>query len=211
MKVESYELGLRGRIARRLCYDLAAYVMTKLDDILSFASGSGPTATVETVNAGETRHRGVELGLGLQVASDLVVTASYTYGQHTYERWQPAATTDYSGNEMDVAPRHFGSGRVRYTPAFLGGGDLSAEVSRMGWYYMDPADSHYYEGHTLLNLRGSWVLFGRTTVFARLMNATNKRYAERATFTNTARGEEFSPGLPRTLYLGVQYLGVQYQ
>jgi hypothetical protein len=37
-----------------------------------------------------------------------------------------------------------------------------------------------------------------------MMNATNARYAERATFT-TARGEEFSPGLPRTLYLGVQY------
>jgi outer membrane receptor protein involved in Fe transport len=74
----------------------------------------------------------------------------------------------------------------------------------MGWYYMDPADSHVYEGHTLVNLRGSWVLFGRMTVFARLMNATNARYAERATFT-TARGEEFAPGMPRTLYVGVQY------
>jgi outer membrane receptor protein involved in Fe transport len=36
------------------------------------------------------------------------------------------------------------------------------------------------------------------------MNATNQRYAERATFT-TARGQEYAPGLPRTFYLGVQY------
>ena len=202
VKVESYELGLRGRIGQRFTYDVAGYVMTKFDDILSYTLASGAT---EIVNAGETRHRGVEVSLGLEATRDLVVTAGYTYGRHAYEQWVISTTgTNYSGNEMDVAPRHFGSARLRYTPAFLGGGDLVAEVSRMGWYYMDPADSHYYTGHTLLNLRGSWVLLHRATLFARVMNATNKRYAERATFT-TARGEEFSPGLPRTLYLGVQY------
>ncbi len=201
VKVESYELGLRGRIARRLTYDVAAYVMTKFDDILSHTLPSGAT---ETVNAGETRHRGIEATIGLELASDLVVTAGYTYGRHTYERWEPSATTTYSGNEMDIAPRQFGSGRVRYTPAFLRGGDLVAEVSRMGTYWTDPANTHYYEGHTLLNLRASWVVGNHATFFARLMNATNARYAERATFT-AARGEEFSPGLPRTFYLGVQY------
>ena len=209
VKVESYELGLRGRLARRLTYDIATYVMTKYDDILSFTEvdtvAGTPIQTVTTVNAGETRHRGVELTLGLEATRDLVFTAGYTYGRHTYERWQPSATVDYSGNEMDVAPRHFGSARVRYTPAFLGGGDLQAEVARMGWFYMDPANLHYYEGHTLVNLRGSFVLYHHATLFVRVMNLTNKRYAERATFATDLRGEEFSPGLPRTLYLGVQY------
>lgn len=201
VKVESYELGLRGRVAQRLNYDVAAYTMTKFDDILSYTL---PTGATETVNAGETRHRGIEVSVRFEATRDLVLTAGYTYGKHTYERWDINGAVSYSGNEMDVAPRHFGSAHVRCTPSFLGGGDLVAEVSRMGWYYMDPADSHYYEGHTLLNLRGSWVLFHHTTLFARLMNATNARYAERATFT-TARGEEFAPGLPRTFYLGVQY------
>ncbi len=209
VKVESYELGLRGRFARRFTYDLAGYLMTKYDDILSYSwvdtVGTQLIQMTETVNAGETRHRGVELTLGLEATRDLVFTAGYTYGMHTYERWQPSATVDYSGNEMDVAPRHFGTARVRYSPAFLGGGDLQAEVARMGWFYMDPANAHYYEGHTLVNLRGSWVLFNHATVFARVMNLTNKRYAERATFTNDIRGDEFSPGLPRTIYLGVQY------
>ena len=208
VKVESYELGLRGRLPRRFTYDVTAYVMTKFDDILSYTSGSGAGQTVETVNAGETRHRGIEVSLGLEATRELVFTAGYTYGRHTYERWDITGgdTISFSGNEMDVAPRHFGSARVRYTPAFLGGGDLAAEISRMGWYFTDPANQHYYAGHVLLNLRGSVVLFHSTTVFARLMNATNRRYAERATFNPTpTRGEEFSPGLPRTLYLGVQY------
>ena len=200
VKVESYELGVRGRIAR-FTYDLAAYTMTKFDDILSHTLPSGAT---ETVNAGETRHRGVELGLGLEATRDLVITAGYTYGRHTYERWQPSSTSNFSGNEMDVAPRGFGTARVRYSPVMLGGGDVSAEVVRMGWYFMDPANTNIYWGHTLLNVRASYVLQGHTTIFARLMNATNRRYAERATFT-TARGQELAPGLPRTVYLGVQY------
>ena len=205
VKVESYELGVRGRLARRFTYDVTTYLMNKYDDILNFTTGTGQNQTVETVNAGQTRHRGVELTLGLEATRDLVFTAGYTYGRHTYERWAPRDTIDYSGNEMDLAPRHFGTARVRYTPAFLGGGDLQAEVARMGWFYMDPANTRYYEGHTLLNLRGSWVLYNHATLFVRVMNLTNQRYAERATFANNGRGEEFSPGLPRTIYLGVQY------
>jgi outer membrane receptor protein involved in Fe transport len=210
VKVESYELGVRGRMGQRVSFDVVAYTMQKFDDILSFTSGTGAGQTVTTSNAGETRHRGVEVGLGFQAAPALVFSANYTYGKHTYMSWQPSPTANFSGNEMDIAPRHFGSAQVRYSPALLGGGELSAEISRMGWYWMAPANTdptgsaHIYDGHTLVNLRASWVLAGHTTVFARLLNATNQRYAERATY-NVARGEEFSPGLPRTFYLGVQY------
>ena len=201
VKVQSYEMGLRGRVGSRFSYDVAAYLMRKYDDILSYVTAAGTT----TSNAGETRHRGVEVTLGIQPARDLVFTAGYTYGRHTFERWRLGPTLDFSGNDMDQAPRHFGTARLRYTPAFLGGGDLQAEVARMGWFYMDPANTHYYEGHTLLNLRGSVVLYNHATVFVRVMNLTNQRYAERATFTTGVRGEEFSPGMPRTIYLGIQY------
>jgi iron complex outermembrane receptor protein len=215
VKVENYEVGVRGRVAR-LSYDVAAYTMRKHDDILSITTGT----STETANAGETRHRGVEVTLGLEAARNLVFTAGYTYARHTYQDWvlnAASLTADFSGNEMDVAPRSFGSARVRWTPALLGGGDIVAEVSRMGWYWMAPLNlspanptdgtraTHIYGGHTLVNLRASWVVAGHTTMFARVMNLTNQRYAERATFTTPQRGEEFSPGLPRTFYLGVQY------
>lgn len=213
VKVENYEVGVRGRVSR-LSYDVAAYLMRKFDDILSFTNGT----STETVNAGETRHRGVEVTLGVEATRNLVLTGALTYGRHTYERWvlnATGSTTNFSGNEIDVAPRGFGSARVRWTPPALGGGDLVAEVARMGWYWMAPLNAsplnpdgsrtaHIYYGQTLVNVRASWVLRSHTTVFARVMNLTNQHYAERATFT-AARGEEFSPGLPRTFYLGVQY------
>jgi len=35
-------------------------------------------------------------------------------------------------------------------------------------------------------------------------NVLDRRYAEAAQYT-AARGEEYAPGMPRSLYLGVQY------
>jgi outer membrane receptor protein involved in Fe transport len=201
VRVASWELGVRGRVGERVTYDVTAYTMTKRDDILSHTLPSGAT---ETVNAGRTSHRGLEVSLGAEILDGLTLSGAYTYGRHRYEEWRPD-TTDYSGHDIDVAPRGFGSVQARYAPAKLGGGDVAVDVTRMGWYFMEPgnAPANIYWGHTVLNLRAS-VVIGHATVFARLMNATNTRYAERATWT-AARGQEYAPGLPRTLYLGVQY------
>jgi len=202
VRVESYELGLRGSLGHTVTYDVTAYTMNKLDDILSHTLPSGAT---ETVNAGRTSHRGIELSVGAELATGLTLSGAYTYGRHTYERWQPDTATDHSGNDIEVAPRGFGSVQARYAPSLLGGGDIAVDVARMGWYFMEPGNSpaNIYWGHTVVNLRAS-VVVGHATVFARLMNATNTRYAERSGWT-LARGQEFAPGMPRTFYLGVQY------
>jgi iron complex outermembrane receptor protein len=74
---------------------------------------------------------------------------------------------------------------------------------RVGSYWMDADNLATYPGHTLVNLRGSYVLFQRVGIYARLNNVLNRRYAERASYTQ-ARGREFAPGMPRTLYAGLE-------
>ena len=68
---------------------------------------------------------------------------------------------------------------------------------------MDASNEHEYEGHHLFNLRYSYGVTERVELFGRLNNVFNERYAERASF-NAYRGEELSPGLPRTFYLGMR-------
>jgi hypothetical protein len=46
----------------------------------------------------------------------------------------------------------------------------------------------------------------RVGVFARMSNVTDRRFAETAGYTRV-RGEEFAPGLPRTLYVGFTLSG----
>jgi iron complex outermembrane recepter protein len=82
VKVDSYEAGVRGALGGVFDYDVAVYNMTKYDDVLSYAN---PDGSRETVNAGETRHRGIELGVGITVAA-VVISLFYSFAGRVSER-----------------------------------------------------------------------------------------------------------------------------
>ena len=200
VKVDSYETGVRGLLIDRVRYELSLYTMTKQDDILSFTNLDGST---ETVNAGETLHRGVEAGLSLDLIDGLRADVAYSRARHTYEEWQPRADTDFAGNEIETAPRTLANASLTYAPSFLPESRLGVEWTRVGSYWMDPQNTHKYDGHNLVNLRAAVPIVAGISVFGRLMNITGERYAESSSYT-VARGEEFAPGMPRTLYIGIQ-------
>ena len=87
--------------------------MKKKDDILSYQDPATNQRTV--VNAGETLHKGVEFGLGVPLAAVWRVDASLSYAKHTYETWKISGSTDYSGNEMESAPRLIANTRLSYS------------------------------------------------------------------------------------------------
>lgn len=197
----SIEAGVRGELAGRFGYSLAAYRMMVENDILTYIRSDGLR---ETQNAGETLHRGIEVGLGAVLTGDLRADVSYSLAKHTYEQWSPRPDVDYSGNEQEDAPNVLVSTRLSYTPAFLRDGRLSLEWRRVGSYWMDAANTHEYPGHDLFNLYANVPVTRDLEIIGRVMNLTDERYAESASF-NEFRGEEFAPGMPRALYLGVQY------
>jgi outer membrane receptor protein involved in Fe transport len=201
VKVNSYELGVRGQLLRRLRYDLAGYQMRKTDDIVGFTH---PDGSQETLNAGQTRHRGVEAAVTLEVTPFLRLVGAYSYTEHRYIEWRPRANLDFSGKEMEQAPRTVASAVVDFAPDFLNGGNLSVELNHIGPYWMDAANTQRYDGHYLVSVRGSAVILPGAEVFFRILNLTDRRYAERAQYT-AARGREFAPGMPRTVYAGIRY------
>jgi outer membrane receptor protein involved in Fe transport len=200
VKADNMEGGIRIRAGSGLTLEATAYRLTKTDDILALTNEDGST---ETSNAGETLHRGIEIGAGLLLPAGLRFDAAYSVARHTYEVWQPREGVDFSGNEMEDAPRDLGNAVLSWTAAPLGGSQFSIEYSRIGKYWMDADNTHRYPGHDLINLRAS-VPAGRVVVFGRLTNLTDERYAESAAWT-AARGEEFAPGMPRALYVGVEW------
>lgn len=201
VKVNSYEVGVRGRVMGTVRYDLSAYHMIKTDDIIGFVH---PDGSQETMNAGKTQHRGVEVGIGADIAPTLHLTLSYSYAEHRYQDWRPRADLNFSGNEMEQAPRQVGTAVLDFSPRFLDGGAFGVELQRIGPYWMDAQNQERYQGHYLLTLRGSVGVGRGVTLFARVANLTNTRYAERAAYT-AFRGREFAPGQPRTLYAGLRY------
>lgn len=197
VKVDQYELGLRGK-AGAFDYQLAVYQIDKRDDILSYKDPvSGAT---QSVNAGQTRHQGIEGGLGLALSKTVRLDSALSYAKHSYEEWRVAATTDYSGKEMEAAPRLIANTRLSWLPTQ--NARLQLEWLRLGGYWMDQANSAKYDGHDLFNLRGNWLLTKQLALYGSVQNLADKRYAESASVTSGSN--VYAPGLSRVFYLGIE-------
>lgn len=201
VKVDSYETGLRGKNDSGMTYELSLYYMSKKDDILTYRH---PDNSREVMNGGETSHQGIEGSLNIPLPKKLALSMSLSYARHTYEDWKPNATTDYSGNEMNSAPRLVANTRLMYRPSYLNGGRMELEWERLGSYWMDQANTHKYDGHDLLHLRVNYLLGKQWELYGRIMNMTDERYATAASYSSSGNSE-YAPGLPRTLYAGASY------
>lgn len=195
IKVDSYETGLRGKVATGVSYEASLYRMIKRDDILTQRDTA--TNAPISVNGGQTLHRGLELGVSAQVADTLKLDVAYSYAKHTYDSWV-TNNANFTGKEMALAPRTIANARLAYTPGCLHGGALAAEVVTLGSYWMDDANTTQYGGHDLLNLSANYRLDGELELFVKVNNLTDRRFAE------SVSGTTYAPGMPRTFYLGVQ-------
>lgn len=201
VKVDNVELGLRGQLVPGVTFDVTGYTMIKNDDIVSFVFTDG---TQGSVNTGKTSHKGVELGVEVTPLKGLVLSTAYTYAEHRFEDWETRLGTDYSGNEMDVAPRVILNAEIAYQIPVLDGAALAIEWNKVGSYWMDPANISKYDGHDVFNLRASVKFLENVTLLGRVGNLTDELFAERAMY-NAFRGDEFAPGSPRTVNISLRY------
>jgi outer membrane receptor protein involved in Fe transport len=187
-----------------LSVELSAYTMNVTNDIVNFFNTT--TFTSEVSNAGRTRHRGIEVGATLAPVEQLRFEAAFAKTHSKYIEWVTATDSDFGGNEMETAPDHIANGRVTYAP--LPGSSVSLEWSRVGEYYTDPENLHTYDGYDVLSAYFTTPEVGGLSVQGRLNNITDERYAVTASFNPfvpAAQQDRFTPGLGRSLFLGVQY------
>lgn len=197
--VDNIELGLRGGTARTN-YELSLYHMTKKDDIVSYQD---PVTNQRTaVNAGKTLHRGIEFGAGMALTPEWRLDTSLSYAVHTYEKWVVSGTADFSGKEMETAPRVLANTRVTYAPAAMNGGRVQLEWFRLGSYWRDADNTSKHGGHDLFNLRASYPFGEGLALYGSITNLLDRRHAETSALSSGA--PTYTAGLPRTVYAGVQ-------
>jgi outer membrane receptor protein involved in Fe transport len=203
VRAKSYEGGLRFGVASWLRTEASIYRMDISDDILSFFNTTDFTS--ETSNAGRSRHWGVELGADARIAS-LRLEGSYSYNRHRYIEWVTATAVDYSGKEMESGPRHLANLRASIAPPGWREASLTAEWVHVGRYFTDPENEHTYAGYDLLNAYGTAPATGGVELVLRVNNIADVRYANTASFNPFVppdQGERFTPGLPRTFFIGL--------
>ncbi len=202
VKADSFEIGLRGKSGDKFSYELAIYHMTKQDDILSFTNTNDGTR--ETLNAGKTLHKGIEVEFSVAVTKRLDISTNLSYAKHTFEDWSPKTGVTYDGNELKRAPRLIAGMNFSYRAAVLNNGVIELNWEKLGSYWEDDENTNKYEGHSLFNLLVNYPVNQEMEIYGRLNNLTNERYSTNASFSKF-RGEELTPGLPRTLYIGMKY------
>jgi outer membrane receptor protein involved in Fe transport len=201
IKANNYEAGLNGAFNDLLSYSLSYYHMIKKDDIVTY---SPATNVRERLNAGETKHRGVEIGVGLKPIPEIELSCSYANSLHTFEEFSVSATKNFNDKDIPLAPREIVDTRLTFKPAWLQGGQVELEWVRLGSYWLDNANTEKYDGHDLYNLRASYHLTSAWELYARLINIADEAYAETSSKSETGEAM-FAPGQPRTLFGGVTW------
>lgn len=207
---KSAEIGFRGQIAGQLDYEVAIYDMNTEDDIVSVIEGDSRVTT----NAGETQHKGIELGLDTMLGKQLQLGLSYTYTDQTYKDFSYVYfSTDcfctqalnFAGNQIAKAPEHIGNARIAYYPNWLTGLRAELEYSYLGSYYTDQTNTQMDDGFSLVNLRFNYDINDQFQAYFRVINLTDELYSS---YTSNQVGDpdlSYRPGQPRRFFLGFRY------
>lgn len=174
--------------------DLAVYVETT--DNLIFRDADG-----YNVSDGETRSTGVEADFGWHPATGHAVHLVASYARHQYAFTRAAGRGEriVDGNDVDTAPRWLASARWRWASDRV---RSEFESVYVGSHAIDAANTAHYDGHALLNWRGSWDATPRVRLFSRLVNVLDTAYADRADYAFGSY--RYFPGMPRQVYVGVE-------
>ena len=199
-EISNIELGWRGNWRQQLQYDIATFYMHKDNVIFQDANRFN-------VSGAKTRHYGVEVSLDYRFAQDWYARLDGTWASHTYANNVEllGSSVDINGNTIDGAPESFGSARIGWN--FPGPdnetGTLELEWVYLDSYYLEPANEHQYDGHSLLNLRVAGQIDRHWGASLRIMNLLDEDYAERADYSF---GEyRYFVGQPTAAYLEVNY------
>jgi iron complex outermembrane recepter protein len=198
------EAGIRAPIGSAASIELAAFRIRVENTLLPFQV---PEAEAREFfrNAGESLHRGLELGarahFGIFDAS-----AAYTYSHFTFLDDGDAAA-DHEGNLLPGVPPHrlFASARVQpFTQV-----TLDAEVEHTSAYDVDDANTEAARNPaaTVVDVRARFrARFGRLLVepFLAVNNVTDERY-NASIVVNAFGGRYYEPAPGRNFYLGATF------
>lgn len=152
---------------------------------------------------GNTSHYGIEGAFGFSPVQAINISGSLNFARHKYRNNAGAGTgANIVGNEIDTAPSFFGDLRLLWNATESASMELQA--SKMGSYYLEPNNLFEYSGHTVYHLRGQLKLDQNWRAFGRILNLTDRRYADRADFTSFS-GQRYFPGAPRTIFVGLEW------
>ncbi|MCH2192588.1 TonB-dependent receptor [Kordia sp.] len=209
----NYEVGGYFAIPNTLQVDLALYQLDGKDQLISLRDDEG---NFIQRNSGETRSRGIELGLTYTPYGFLELNASGSYTTHEYISFFDNGI-DYSGTDMQTAPNLLANTTLAYKP--FKNFRVAVNYEHVGDYNTsfegqavigeaangdDILGTTTYGGHHIFNAQLSY-RYQNIEVWGHALNLFDKLYSVRASY-NRFRGENsYTIGNPRAFHFGISY------
>lgn len=183
----------------RVSTDISVYAIDK-DEVIFLDRNR------QSVSGASTRHRGIDLDLSWTISETLTASVNAAYADHTYDSdIQILGSQDsIQGNDIDTAPRHFGSARITKAMTLNSRpASIELEATWVDKYYIDPNNQHSYPGHELVNARAEWLLSEKLRSTLTVTNLLDTGYAERADYG--FGNYRYFVGEPRSAVLGLYF------
>jgi iron complex outermembrane recepter protein len=199
-RARSIEVGVRAAWGELLHGSAALYDMGVQDMLVPFQV-AGVEGRDFFRNAGRTRHRGLELGVGARPLGAVVLHAAYTYSDVRF-RTAAHGGVALGGNRVPGVPPHRAHLAASWT---RGRSFLAAELDHTGTQAADDANTATMPAATRVDLRAQTsFLAGRAEIapFAAVQNVFDARYYGSVS-VNAVAARFYEPAPGRNLYLGV--------
>lgn len=168
------------------------------------------------INAGRTRHSGLELMLQQQLfrlrsfPGSLQLNASYTLSDNQFIDFEEESIS-YNGKQLPGIPSEMAQVTLLWQPtkSWM----LELQLQQVGKQYIDDANSVVNDAYLLTGIKATRHLHlrtaGRAALYAGINNLSNSRYAPMLTVNAVAFGNNepryYYPGMPRHFYTGIRW------
>lgn len=220
---KTFEVGASGRSAG-IDWQVSAFTTTNRDDIIFISSGA-LTSEGYFDNIGDTRRRGIELGLsGSGLGDRLAWFANYAYLEATFRSTFKAPSENHpeavdgeitvkKGDTIPGIPEHLLKlgGDYRLTPSLTIGGELVYNAEQ----YLRGDESNQLDridDFTVVNLHGRYRLNDTFSIIAKVDNLFDTEYESFGALGEPEEvlGDDFEdprflgPGAPRGVWIGME-------
>lgn len=175
-------------------FSAAIYDLNKKDVTIAVVQPSG---VIERQTVGETRVRGLDLEMKMEVADNFNLTGGYSYMHSEVVRGTTSSGTSQEGNEFASTPNHSASLWGYYTLP-IETMDVGLGARYIGSYYFDLNNTAKSEAATLLDAAFKYRMNKSTNLTVNVDNLTDKQYV-----VGSGTANYYNPG--RTFNAAIHY------
>ncbi|MDH5716197.1 MAG: TonB-dependent receptor [Spirochaetia bacterium] len=209
VKSTNYEIGFKGR-GKSWDFDMSTYYNLLENEVVAILNTDG---TSEYKNAGQTEKVGFELDASYNITKPLSIGGTFTYNDHRYKEFVELVRDssnlipfDRAGNKVAFSPDYMYSIALGYKTK--GGFKAKVKTDTWGPYYMDHANSEFYDGYSFVTSAMIGYEYKNISFMVNGDNILNKFYAvevKKASKKDNTGAKSYAVAPPLSLIGTVSY------